>query len=366
MTRRIVLLPGDGIGPEVTAEAVACLGLLSDACGMKLFFETHPFGGAAIDSHRTPLPGTTLDACRSADAILLGAVGGPAWDDAAERPEAGLLALRRELGLYANLRPAGLIAGLEALSPLRADLAAGADVLVVRELTGGLYFGEKREGADAASDLCAYTRPEVERIAHVAFAAARARRGKVTSVDKANVLATSRLWRRAVTEVAVSYPDVALDHLHIDAAAMALVANPRRFDVILTENLFGDILSDELSVIGGSIGLLGSASVGARGPGLFEPIHGSAPEIAGLDIANPAGAIAAAAMMLDHLGMDDMGALLGQAVREALADGCRTADLGGSARCSDFGAAVRARLEVRFARQSAHVELVAMNRGCCG
>lgn len=367
MTRRIVLLPGDGIGPEVTAQAVACLELMSDACGIRLSFETHPFGGAAIDMHGTPLPGTTLDACRGADAILLGAVGGPAWDNAAERPEAGLLALRRELGLYANLRPAAMIAGLEALSPLRADLAAGADVLVVRELTGGLYFGEKREGADAASDLCAYTRAEVERIAHVAFAAARARRGKVTSVDKANVLATSRLWRRVVTEVAAGYPDLALDHLYVDAAAMALVTNPRRFDVILTENLFGDILSDELSVIGGSIGLLGSASLGVpnalgSGAALFEPIHGSAPDIAGLDIANPAGAIAAAAMMLGHLGYDDMAALFTDAVRDALLGGCRTGDLGGSARCSEFGEDVRRRLYARLTPRDARLELVPVSR----
>lgn len=367
MTLRIVLLPGDGIGTEVLGEAVLCLELLSHACGLRLAFETHAFGGAGIDAAGTPLPARTLEACAGADAILLGAVGGPAWDAAPERPEAGLLTLRRELGLFANLRPARMIEGLEALSPLRADRAKGADVLVVRELTGGLYFGERCEGDDVASDLCTYTRAEVERIAHVAFAAARERRGRVTSVDKANVLATSRLWRRVVTEVSESYPDVALDHLYVDAAAMALVTNPRRFDVLLTENLFGDILSDEMSVIGGSIGLLGSASVGAPasgngGPGLFEPIHGSAPDIAGLDIANPAGAIVSAAMMLDHLGFDDMADMLTDAVRATLLDGCRTADLGGTARCSEFGAAVRASLM----RHSAHVALVAMNRGCCG
>lgn len=362
MTLRIVLLPGDGIGPEVLEEAVTCLEVLSDACGLRLAFETHAFGGAAIDATGTPLPAHTLEACAGADAILLGAVGGPAWDAAPERPEAGLLTLRRELGLFANLRPARMIEGLEALSPLRADLARGADVLVVRELTGGLYFGDKREGSEAASDLCTYTRAEVERIAHVAFAAARERRGRVTSVDKANVLATSRLWRAAVTEVSAGYPDVALDHLYVDAAAMALVTNPRHFDVLLTENLFGDILSDEMSVIGGSIGLLGSASIGAGGPGLFEPIHGSAPDIAGLDIANPAGAIASAAMMLDHLGFDDVADMLTNALRTTLLHGCRTADLGGTARCSEFGAAIRARLM----RHSAHVALVAMNRGCCG
>ena len=363
MTCHIVLLPGDGIGPDVTREAVACLRQLADACGLRFDFSTHPFGGAAIDAHGTPLPEETLDACKNAHAVFLGAVGGPAWDGASERPEAGLLKLRRELGLYANLRPAATIGGLEALSPLRPDLAAGADILVVRELTGGLYFGEKQEGEDQAADLCTYTRAEVERIAHVAFAAARGRRGRVTSVDKANVLATSRLWRRVVTEVAAAYPDVELDHLYVDAAAMALVTNPRRFDVLLTENLFGDILSDELSVIGGSIGLLGSASVGAGGPGLFEPIHGSAPDLAGLDIANPAGAMASAAMMLDHLGYDDMGALLTGAVRDALLGGCRTADLGGSAHCSEFGAEVRRRLADRLTPRDAKLELVATQRG---
>ena len=363
---RITLLPGDGIGPEVTAQAVQCLEALSDARALELVFETHAFGGAGIDAHGAPLPEPTLSACTGADAVLLGAVGGLGWDDCQERPEAGLLALRRALGLFANLRPACTIAGLEHLSPLRADLAAGADVLVVRELTGGLYFGERTEGLEAASDTCTYTRAEVERIAHVAFAAARRRSGRVTSVDKANVLATSRLWRSVVTDVAAGYPDVALDHMYVDAAAMALVTNPRRFDVLLTENLFGDILSDELSVIGGSIGLLGSASVGGAGPGLFEPIHGSAPDIAGLDIANPAGAIAAAAMMLDHLGLDDTGAMLSEAVRDTLLGGCRTADLGGSAPCSEFGAAVRARLGARLGRHGAHDEPVAMNRGCCG
>lgn len=366
MSVRVVLLPGDGIGPEVIAEAVRCLELLSEHCRLDLTFETHAFGGTAIDATGTPLPVATLEACRKADAILLGAVGGPAWDRSFERPEAGLLALRRELGLFANLRPASMIAALEHLSPLRSDVAAGADVLVVRELTGGLYFGERHEGHEAASDLCTYTAAEVARIAHVAFAAARTRRGKVTSVDKANVLATSRLWRRVVDEVGAEYPDIALDHVYVDAAAMALVTNPRRFDVLLTENLFGDILSDEMSVIGGSIGLLGSASIGVCGPALFEPIHGSAPDIAGLDIANPAGAMASAAMMLDHLGMAHAAAMLTEAVRRVLLEGCRTADLGGNARCSEFGARVRAVLSERLVSYGTHVALVTMNRGCCG
>ncbi len=359
MTRRIVLLPGDGIGPEVTAQAVACLELLSERLALSLSFESHSFGGAAIDTHGLPLPSGTLTACMEADAILLGAVGGPAWDAASERPEAGLLELRSKLGLFANLRPACTIAGLEALSPLRADLAEGADMLVVRELTGGLYFGARQEGDDAASDLCAYTRVEIERIAHVAFRAARGRQSRVTSVDKANVLATSRLWRRVVTEVGAAYPDVTLDHLYVDAAAMMLVTNPRRFDVLLTENLFGDILSDEMSAIGGSIGLLGSASVGAGKAGLFEPIHGSAPDIAGLDIANPAGAIASAGMLLRHLGMNEPDDMLTHAVGEALREGGRTADLGGNARCSEFGARVRTHLEHGFGPSGA---LVASNR----
>jgi 3-isopropylmalate dehydrogenase len=364
---KIILLPGDGIGPEVTEQARACLALLSARCDLDLAFEAHDFGGVAIDRDGTPLPDATLAACRGADAILLGAVGGPKWDGAKARPEAGLLELRGELGLFANLRPGGAMAGLEDLSPLKAEVAAGADILVVRELTGGAYFGEKSLDEDRATDLCVYTRAEIERIAHVAFTAARRRGGRVTSVDKANVLATSKLWRQVVTEVAAHYPDVALDHLYVDAAAMALVTNPRRFDVILTENMFGDILSDELAVIGGSIGLLGSASLGASGPGLFEPIHGSAPDIAGLDIANPAGAIAAAAMLLDHaLGLPDMARILDEAIELTLCDGIRTADLGGTARCSEYGARVREHLDVRLSKRDALLELIAMNRGCCG
>lgn len=364
---KIVVLPGDGIGPEVAAEAVKCLEVVSDHFGLALRFESHDFGGAAIDAHGVPLPDETLEACRGADAILLGAVGGPKWDKSPERPEAGLLKLRGSLKLFANLRPTRVVPGLEDLSPLRADLATGADILVVRELTGGLYFGEKSLGEDVASDLCVYSRAEVERIAHVAFRAARQRSGRVTSVDKANVLATSKLWRQTVERVAEEYPEVELDHYYVDAAAMALVTTPRRFDVILTENLFGDILSDELSVIGGSIGLLGSASIGIRGAGLFEPIHGSAPDIAGLDIANPSGAIASAAMLLDQgLGLHEQGAMLTKSLEQVLLEGSRTADLGGNARCSEFGEKVREALRARLARHDAHLELVAMNRGCCG
>ena len=343
----IVVLPGDGIGPEVIEEAVSCLEFLSDRLGLGLTFERHGFGGAAIDSTGVPLPPSTLAACRSADAILLGAVGGPKWDAATERPERGLLALRTELGLFANLRPARIIPGLENFSPLRPEIAAGADVLVVRELTGGIYFGEKTSTADAASDLCAYSRVEIERIAHVAFRAARARRGKLTSVDKANVLATSKLWRKTVESVAADYPDVALDHLYVDAAAMALVTHPTRFDVILTENMFGDILSDEMSVIAGSIGLMASASSGDSGPGLFEPIHGSAPDIAGKGIANPGGTIASAAMLLGQgFGLAEPARLLDEALEATLIEGCRTGDLGGSASTASFGARVRHHLEL--------------------
>jgi len=362
----IVLLPGDGIGPEVTAEAVRCLELLSNHFDLGLRFEEHDFGGAAIEAVGHPLPEETLRACRRADAILLGAVGGPKWDHAEVRPEAGLLALRANLGLFANMRPARVIAGLESLSPLKESVAAGADVLVVRELTGGLYFGEKRHGDDSASDLCVYSREEIERVAHVAFLAARRRRRKLTSVDKANVLATSRLWRKTVEHVAVHYPDVELDHLYVDAAAMALVTRPAAFDVIITENMFGDILSDQLSAIGGSIGLLASVSAGHGGPMMFEPIHGSAPDIAGRDLANPAGAIASAAMLLDEgLGLFEEAALLIGALEKTLREGCRTADLGGTHGCARFGEQVRDNLEARLIKRTALIELITMNRGCC-
>ena len=342
---RIVTLPGDGIGPEIVAQAQACLVLVSDAAGLGLVFEEHDFGGIAIDRHGAPLPDSTLEACRGADAILLGAVGGPKWDLSPERPEAGLLKLRKALGLFANLRPARIVPGLEGLSPLRPEIAAGADVLVVRELTGGLYFGEKMLEEDNAFDVCAYSREEIERISHVAFKAARNRRGKVTSVDKSNVLATSKLWRRVVEEVAKGYPDVALDHVLVDAAAMHLVTRPTSFDVILTENLFGDILSDEMSVIGGSIGLLGSSSVGSGKAGLFEPIHGSAPDIAGKDLANPSGTIASAAMLLEHIGATDEARLLEAVLDRMIGSGKRTRDIGGELGCTAFGAAVRDELQ---------------------
>jgi len=362
----IVVLPGDGIGPEVITEAVRCLQQLSDIHDLSLSFDERDFGGVAIDRHGDPLPLETLDACRAADAILLGAVGGERWDNSPVRPEAGLLKLRAELGLFANLRPAKVLNGLQDVSPLRPEISRDADILVVRELTGGIYFGERTSKAQAASDLCSYTRDEIERIAHVAFRSAGHRRQKVTSVDKANVLATSKLWRETVTEVAKSYPAIELEHLYVDACAMALVTSPRRFDVILTENLFGDILSDELSVIGGSIGLLGSASVGSGGPGLFEPIHGSATNIAGSNAANPAGAIASAIMMLEELGLDDSAWLLSNALDVTLLEGFRTADLGGTVTCSEFGERVRLNLHATQSGLNAFRELIAMNRGCCG
>lgn len=361
----IVVLPGDGIGPEVTAEAVRCLDDLSRSNDLNLNFTHYDVGGAAIESHGDPLPDETLEACRNADAVLLGAVGGERWNDCTVPPEAALLRLRQELGLFANLRPARVLRGLTDVSPLRADIVTDADILVVRELTGGIYFGERRSETHSASDLCCYTREEIERIAHEAFRSAIRRRRKVTSVDKANVLATSKLWRAVVSEVAQGYPEVELEHMYVDACAMALVTNPRRFDVILTENLFGDILSDELSVISGSIGMLASASKGSRGPALFEPIHGSAPHLAGLNIANPAGAISSAVMMLDDLGYFDSAHMLSDALNITLVEGSRTGDLGGSATCSEFGDQVRENLSYGFTRRSAFLELIGMNRGCC-
>jgi 3-isopropylmalate dehydrogenase len=329
--RSVLLLPGDGIGPEVTEAARQCLEAAASAEGLSIKFDEAAFGGAAIDACGTPLPDTTLETAKTADAVFLGAVGGPAWDDAPERPEKGLLGLRKALGLFANLRPVAVFPGLEDLSPLRPERAAGSDLLIVRELTGGLYFGDKREGDREAFDGCAYSAAEVERIARAAFRAAAGRRGRVTSVDKANVLATSRLWRRTVTRIGEEFPDVALEHLYVDAAAMALVTDPARFDVILTENLFGDILSDEAAVIAGSIGLLGSASLGQAGPGLFEPIHGSAPDIAGQGVANPIGAIASAAMLLRHgLKAPEAAERLEHAIAAALNAGLRTPDIGGT------------------------------------
>ena len=331
MRQKIILLPGDGIGPEVTAATLSVLRKVQAVFGLDLVFEEKAFGGAAIDVFDDPLPEETLEACLDADAIFLGAVGGPKWDGAPRRPEQGLLRLRKELSVFANLRPLKVLSGLESFSPLKEDLVKAADIMIVRELTGGVYFGERREGTETASDLCTYTREEVERVARVAFEAARGRNKRLISVDKANVLATSRLWRTVVTDLhQLAYADIDLHHQLVDSMAMKLITNPTDFDVVLTENMFGDILSDEASVIAGSIGLSPSASLGAGGPGLYEPIHGSAPDIAGQDKANPIGAILSAAMMMRYsLKLEKAAAAIEASVEKALADGLRTVDLGG-------------------------------------
>jgi 3-isopropylmalate dehydrogenase len=340
--RRIVTLPGDGIGPEILAPTLDVLNELGDFA-----YDEHRFGGAAIDAHGTALVDETLAACRDADAVLLAAVGGPQWDTtdpAAPRPEQGLLDLRKGLGLFANLRPVRPLPALYDASPLRREVIEGTDLLVVRELTGGIYFGEKTRTADSASDVCSYTVEEIERIARTAFDAARSR---VTSVDKANVLETSRLWRETVTRVgADEFPDVELEHLLVDNTAMQLVAAPRHFDVILTENMFGDILSDEAAMLTGSIGLLPSASLGTDGPGVFEPVHGSAPDIAGSGRANPLAMFLSAALMLRHgLGMQEEAAALESAVDRALDAGLRTPDLGGTATTAEATRAVLSQLQ---------------------
>jgi 3-isopropylmalate dehydrogenase len=338
---RIVTLPGDGIGPEIMG---AALELLSALAGDYEFAE-HPIGGASIDAHGAPLTAETLAACGEADAVLLAAVGGPKWDAAvaadpsAPRPEQGLLGLRKGLGLFANLRPVRPFPALLDASPLKRDRIEGTDLLVVRELTGGIYFGDSGRDGDTAHDDCAYSVGEIERIARVGFESART---KVTSVDKANVLETSRLWRETVTRVhADEFPDVPLDHLLVDNAAMQLVSRPADFDVILTENLFGDILSDEAAMLTGSLGMLPSASIGGDGPGLFEPVHGSAPDIAGTGRANPLAMFGSVALMLRHgLRSEDAAAAVESAVDRALEEGLRTADLGGDATTEDATRAV--------------------------
>jgi 3-isopropylmalate dehydrogenase len=341
MAPRIVTLPGDGIGPEIMAPALEVLRAVAD-----FQFEEHPFGGASIDAHGTALTDEVLAACRGSDAVLLAAVGGPKWDTtdpAKPRPEQGLLGLRKGLGLYANLRPVKPLPALYEASPLRREHIEGTDLLVVRELTGGIYFGEKTRTADRASDACVYTRAEIERIARSAFGAARA---KVSSVDKANVLETSRLWREVVSELhSREFPHIQLEHVLVDNAAMQLVSSPRHFDVILTENMFGDILSDEAAMLTGSIGMLPSASLGEDGPGLFEPVHGSAPDIAGSGAANPLAMFLSAALMLRHgLGLASEAAAVESAVQSALDGGLRTADLGGTATTAQATRAVLERL----------------------
>jgi 3-isopropylmalate dehydrogenase len=339
MPHHIVTLPGDGIGPEIMAPALELLAAVGE-----FEFEEHVFGGASIDAHGTALTDEVLAACRSSDAVLLAAVGGPKWDTtdpSTPRPEQGLLGLRKGLGLFANLRPVKPIPALYDASPLRRELIEGTDLLVVRELTGGIYFGEKQRTETMASDLCAYSVEEIERIARVGFKAARSR---VSSVDKANVLETSRLWRETVVRVhSEEFPNVELEHVLVDNAAMQIVSAPRHFDVILTENLFGDILSDEAAMLTGSIGMLPSASLGAGGPGLFEPVHGSAPDISGQGVANPLAMFLSAALMLRHgLAMEGEARAIESAVAGALDAGLRTADLGGSA---GTGEALRAVLD---------------------
>src|SRR3954447_19222181 len=339
MAKTIVTLPGDGIGPEVTAAAVGVLNRLRD----DLRFEERLIGGASIDAHGTALTDDTLAACRAADAVLLGAVGGPKWDTTdpdRPRPEQGLLGLRRELDLYANLRPVRPPAALLDASPLKREVIEGTDLVVVRELTGGIYFGEKTRTDDRATDLNVYTVREIERIARTAFGAVRTR---VASVDKAHVLETSRLWRATVNRVhAEEFPDVELEHVLVDNAAMQLVSAPTRFDVILTDNMFGDILSDEAAMLTGSIGMLPSASLGAPGaPAMFEPVHGSAPDIAGKGVANPLAMFLSGAMLLRHgLGFVNEAAALESAVDSALEDGLRTRDLGGTAGTAEATRAV--------------------------
>jgi 3-isopropylmalate dehydrogenase len=329
----ITTLPGDGIGPEVTAQAVRVLEACAEIFGHQLKITEKNVGGAALVASNDPFPKDTEEACLSSGAVLLGAVGGPAFDKYPGhlRPEAGLLRLRKALGVFANLRPAVCLPGMEAMSPLRPEIVAGTDVMIVRELLGGVYFGarstEGQPGSRRATDSMTYTEPEIERIAHVGFKLAQGRRKQLFSVDKANVLDSSRLWRDVVTRIGASYPDVKLSHGYVDSTAMALVSKPASFDVIVTENMFGDILSDQAGAVVGSLGLLPSASVGGK-VGLYEPIHGSAPDIAGQDIANPLGTILSAGMLLRHsFQLEEEAASIETAVKQVLSAGHRTRDL---------------------------------------
>ncbi len=348
MNAKIVILPGDGIGPEVTAEAELLMTAIAAEYKLELELQTELIGGAALDATGEPLPAKTLDACCGADAVVLGAVGGPKWSDpnASKRPEQGLLQLRQKLGLFANLRPVRLHPKLTDASPLKPEYLEGVDMMVVRELTGGSYFGEKQEGDDFASDSCTYSREEVERVVMRAGEIARARSGHLTMIDKANVMATSRLWRKVTEEIMREhFPDIKCDYVLVDAAAMFLISNPARFDVIVTENMFGDILTDEASTLVGSMGMLPSASLGAGTLGLYEPIHGSAPDIAGKGIANPFGMLASVAMMFDYsLGMKEIADRIEQAIHDCISSGECTADLGGTLSTTEAGAAVRKKL----------------------
>ncbi|HZQ17686.1 MAG TPA: 3-isopropylmalate dehydrogenase [Terriglobales bacterium] len=357
MIINLTTLPGDGIGPEVTEQAVGILQAVAEQFHHNLKITEKNVGGAALVASNDPLPPDTIEACLASGAVLLGAVGGPKFDSypAKLRPEAGLLRLRKELGVFANLRPAICISGLENLSPLRSDVVGGTDVMIVRELLGGLYFGERSTKGDSgrrrAIDTMAYSENEIERISRIAFDLARKRKKKLTSVDKANVLDCSRLWREVVNRIATEFPDVQLSHMYVDSAAMALVSRPSQFDVILTENMFGDILSDQAGAVVGSLGLLPSASVGGK-VGLYEPIHGSAPDIAGQGIANPLGAILSAAMLLRHsFQLEAEAASIEAAVRDVLAEGHRTRDLAGKAQAfvttSEMGDLLKGRIQAR-------------------
>ena len=355
MNAKIVLLPGDGIGPEVVGEARRVLDAVAQLFGHQFEYSTHLLGGCAIDATGTALPEATLKACQASHAVLLGAVGGPKWDDpsAKVRPEQGLLAIRKGLGLYANLRPVKAIPSLAKLSPLKPERVAGVDFIVIRELTGGLYFGQpkgrtKTAEGETAVDTLIYTDVEIRRIVRLAFQLARGRRKLVTSIDKANVLESSRLWRQVAMEVGKEFPDVKLEHQLVDSAAMRLITQAAQFDVIVTENMFGDILTDEAAVLAGSLGLLPSASLGEGKLGLYEPIHGSAPDIAGKGIANPTGTILSAAMLLRHsLGLEAEARAIEAAVSAAIDEGCHTGDLGAAKpiNTSQMGDAVRARLK---------------------
>lgn len=349
MQADIAILPGDGIGPEVTSAALSVLNTVARRYGHQFNFSEYDIGGIAIDRTGEPLPAATLAACRHADAVLLGAVGGPKWSDpnSKVRPEQGLLALRKGLGLYANLRPVRPHPSALNASPIKPHLLTGVDIMVVRELTGGIYFGEKTRSAESASDLCTYSVFEIERVVRSAFKLARQRRGYLVSVDKANVLETSRLWRDVTTRLGRDeFADVRLEHVLVDAMAMHLLAHPREYDVIVTENMFGDILTDEASMLAGSLGLLPSASLGDGRIGVYEPIHGSAPDIAGKGVANPYATILSAAMLLRHsLGLHDEADCIERSVDGALNAQAFTADLATSGRSISTEAAARAVIE---------------------
>jgi 3-isopropylmalate dehydrogenase len=352
MNARIILLPGDGIGPEVVFQGRRVLEAVSERRGHNFKFEEHLLGGNAMDQEGNPFPKKSLQACKKADAILLGAVGGPQWDDpqASMRPEQGLLRLRQELGLFANLRPVYVFPGLIGSSPLKPEKLLDVDLLIVRELTGGIYFGKpsyrgQHKGQQCAIDTMVYTESEIRRVVQFAFQLAQSRRHKVTSVDKANILECSRLWRLVVSEVAKEFPDVEIEHQLVDSAAMRLILSASSFDVLVTSNMFGDILSDEASVLSGSLGMLPSASLGEGRLGVYEPVHGSAPDIAGKGIANPVGAVLSAAMLLRYsLGLEEEAKLVEESVAFVLSAGGMTKDLGGDLSTSAMGDAVIERI----------------------